>query len=173
MLQRFKDTEANAVDRLNASIAAGDLKTANRIAHTLKGVAGNIGACEVEKLSGMVESLLSNNKIEDAKVVLVGLGDALEHVLASIAKFTPEPAAPVIPVKISARPEEIEVLMDKLATLVEDQSIDAVGVVETLQSQVASDEQKAILKELATTISNYDFEAAVVQLSDLRKAWKT
>ena len=45
-------------DHAAAAIAAGDTALAERLAHTLKGVAGNIGASPVQALAGNLEKLL-------------------------------------------------------------------------------------------------------------------
>ncbi len=47
MLRGFADTQGDAVLHIRKAIAAQDLKTAARLAHTLKGLAGNIAAADL------------------------------------------------------------------------------------------------------------------------------
>ncbi len=44
ILHKFVDTQAANIDKLQQAMEAGDLAEAERVAHTLKGVCGNIGA---------------------------------------------------------------------------------------------------------------------------------
>ena len=43
-LERFLQTEANAAQRIADALAGGDRETANRAAHTLKGLSASLGA---------------------------------------------------------------------------------------------------------------------------------
>ena len=43
LLCKFKDGQEDAVDQIKAALQEGDVETAARIAHTVKGVSGNLG----------------------------------------------------------------------------------------------------------------------------------
>ena len=60
MLNRFADGQRGTVDGVRAALQAGDSATAERLAHTTKGVAGNIGATEVATAAGALESAMRN-----------------------------------------------------------------------------------------------------------------
>jgi len=47
LLRQFVAGQSQTVASIRASLKAGDRKTAERIAHTAKGVSGNIGAAAV------------------------------------------------------------------------------------------------------------------------------
>jgi two-component system sensor histidine kinase/response regulator len=58
MLKRFADGQAGTMAALREALAQGDLATAERLAHTTKGVAGNIGATPVGTAAEAVEMAL-------------------------------------------------------------------------------------------------------------------
>ena len=55
LLRQFVDEESDAAERIRATLAAGDRATAERMAHTVKGVGGNLGANDVEAAAADVE----------------------------------------------------------------------------------------------------------------------
>jgi signal transduction histidine kinase/CheY-like chemotaxis protein len=60
LLRQFVDQQGQAVEQIGNAIAGGDGALAERLAHTLKGVAGNIGATSVQSVSGVLEKLIRN-----------------------------------------------------------------------------------------------------------------
>ncbi len=51
LLVQFAATQGEAAAEISAALETGDIKLAERIAHTVKGVAGNIGITEVQSLA--------------------------------------------------------------------------------------------------------------------------
>jgi HPt (histidine-containing phosphotransfer) domain-containing protein len=66
LLRQFADQQADAVGQIRAALAANDVESAIRLAHTLKGVAGNLGAGEVQHAAAAVETLLRDRSPADA-----------------------------------------------------------------------------------------------------------
>jgi CheY-like chemotaxis protein len=60
MLHQFAQGQRHAFAQLRAALQAGDAQTAERIAHTVKGLAGNIGATALQALAGQVEQDIHN-----------------------------------------------------------------------------------------------------------------
>jgi len=58
MLRGFVVGQAHAPQQIRAALAAGDAATAERLAHTLKGLAGNIAAVGVQQRAAAVEARL-------------------------------------------------------------------------------------------------------------------
>jgi two-component system sensor histidine kinase/response regulator len=58
LLRQFASQQADAVGEIRVALAANDNETATRLAHTLKGVAGNLGARDVQDAAAAVETLL-------------------------------------------------------------------------------------------------------------------
>ncbi|WP_326543739.1 PAS domain S-box protein [Pseudorhodoferax sp.] len=62
LLQQFHERQADAGARIAAALAAGDAGTAERIAHTVRGVAGNLGLGEVQQRAQAVEAAIGTNQ---------------------------------------------------------------------------------------------------------------
>ncbi|MGE0498939.1 MAG: Hpt domain-containing protein, partial [Ramlibacter sp.] len=58
MLRRFCEGHADLAVRIQAALAAGEPAGAERLAHTARAVAGNIGAVQVQQLAGDLENAL-------------------------------------------------------------------------------------------------------------------
>jgi CheY-like chemotaxis protein len=58
LLHQFIDKQADADQRCAAALAVGDMATAERIVHTVRGVAGNIGLTGVQQSAAMLEHAL-------------------------------------------------------------------------------------------------------------------
>jgi CheY-like chemotaxis protein len=67
MLERYVIGQAGTLAELRAALATGDRDTAIRLAHTTKGVSGNIGAVTVQELAGQLEQAL---KIDESVAAL-------------------------------------------------------------------------------------------------------
>ncbi|HTR43582.1 MAG TPA: response regulator [Pseudomonadales bacterium] len=58
ILRQFAEQQGPAVGQITDALSKGDAALAERLAHTLKGVAGNIGAKPVQMVSGDLEKLI-------------------------------------------------------------------------------------------------------------------
>jgi len=58
ILRRFVESQSSVPAQIHAALAVGDVPAAERLAHTLKCVAGNIGADEVESRAAALEHSL-------------------------------------------------------------------------------------------------------------------
>jgi CheY-like chemotaxis protein len=110
LLRQFAEQEGPALEQISAGLAKGDAALAERLAHTLKGVAGNIGAKGVQAAAGVLEKLIrekaGNADLDAAKqglaAVLGPLIDQLRSACgspAAEAAAAPRAAVPVDPVK--------------------------------------------------------------------------
>jgi two-component system, sensor histidine kinase and response regulator len=58
MLHKFMNSQRNAVALIESALSEEDWPSAERVAHTLKGVAGNLGATQVQADAGALEAAL-------------------------------------------------------------------------------------------------------------------
>jgi two-component system sensor histidine kinase/response regulator len=81
ILSRFVHCEADTPARIQHALASGDVATAERLAHTLKGVAANIGALDIQRLSSAIEESL---RTYEPPVVVQQRLQSLEQPLAQL-----------------------------------------------------------------------------------------
>jgi two-component system sensor histidine kinase/response regulator len=60
LLCQFAEQQGPAVAQITSALAQNDFSLAERLAHTLKGVAGNIGATSIQAAAGALEKLIRN-----------------------------------------------------------------------------------------------------------------
>ena len=125
LLRQFSEQQGQAVGEISAALAQGDQALAERLAHTLKGVAGNIGAKPVQAAAGALEKLIrdraASTEVESAKrqvaVALDPLVSELCGKLSSPAPAAPPPATmpspPVAPAQARAAAAQLAKLLSE------------------------------------------------------------
>ncbi|MEI6392805.1 MAG: response regulator [Verrucomicrobiota bacterium] len=100
LLRQFAEQQGPSVEQITAALAQGDSALAERLAHTLKGVAGNIGAKPVQIAAGALEKLIRNRATAaETDSALRQVAAALDPLLAqlraspSLPEPNPQPAA--------------------------------------------------------------------------------
>jgi len=99
LLRQFADQEATFAARLGSALADGDAALAERLAHTLKGVAGNIGATSVQAAAGCLEKLIGDGATAPAVAAAAQqTAAALSPLLERLRLHLPAPPAePPVP----------------------------------------------------------------------------
>jgi two-component system sensor histidine kinase/response regulator len=155
LLAQFAEGYAGQAEQIESLLAAGDRAAAKRAAHTVKGVAGNLGANALAKVAEELEKAIHAGQ-EDAALV-ADLGAVCASTIAAIramlpgqAMDAPKPAAPV------ASRETLQQLSQYLST----GNADAVDYFSTHRGALL-----AVLGKQAASveraINNYDFETAL------------
>ncbi|WP_201066804.1 MULTISPECIES: PAS domain-containing protein [Thiorhodovibrio] len=89
-LRKFSQEYRDAVTRIRAATP----EQARRVAHKLKGAAGNLGLDEVARCAARLEQLgATADATEQQTTAITDLQNALDTALASIAAYTAEPVA--------------------------------------------------------------------------------
>jgi CheY-like chemotaxis protein len=65
MLRKYLEGQSGCAILIKNALAAGDLATAQRAAHTLKGVSGTIGATDIPRLADAVENAIRAEQARD------------------------------------------------------------------------------------------------------------
>jgi two-component system, sensor histidine kinase and response regulator len=122
LLRQFIEGQSDAPEKIALSLKAHDRKVAERLAHTVKGVAGNIGATAVQAVAADLEKAVKSN---GGQLRLDSLRAKLSHELARLRDAVmpllpaPEPVAEAAPAGQVA-PGEIRAAVDKLSALLAD-----------------------------------------------------
>ena len=85
LLRQFVEQQGPAVGEITAALAAGDVALAERLAHTLKGVAGNIGARPVHSAAADLEKVIrSKAPSAEVEVAIQQVTAALDPLIAGL-----------------------------------------------------------------------------------------
>jgi two-component system, sensor histidine kinase and response regulator len=92
LLRQFVDDESDAALRVRERLAAGDTGAAERMAHTIRGVAGSLGAREVQAAAGDLERAV-RERAPSTGALCDGLANALSALVAAVRTVLGEPHA--------------------------------------------------------------------------------
>ncbi|MBF0287767.1 MAG: transporter substrate-binding domain-containing protein [SAR324 cluster bacterium] len=170
ILKMFQKNQGQAIQEIQHSLENQEIEQAVRQAHTLKGVAGNIGATELHQASQKLEAEITEKGKELSDELLSSTQSHLDQVLASIQALQPTPeqnkeSTSTGTVDLS----KIEPLLKELKELLEDNDTDALDILESLQELLQGTEVADILGKLENCINNFQFKEALEQLQSIAK----
>jgi two-component system sensor histidine kinase/response regulator len=94
LLRKFVQSQTDSAQRMAEALEQGDNASAERIAHTLKGVAGNLGAVLLQQHAGLLEeSLRKGQAPQVAQSALQVTGQSLHALASALRPLIAQPAA--------------------------------------------------------------------------------
>ncbi|MEI6285737.1 MAG: response regulator [Bacillota bacterium] len=114
LLRAFYRENKNGAALLKKAWATDDSEAASRIAHTIKGTAGNIGAVRLYEAATKLEGILKNRKNRDPGALLMAFELELVRVLEELKQFVPPPVTALYPEVADRNPEELPMLLLEL-----------------------------------------------------------
>ncbi len=115
ILLKVRTDYADAQAELAALLAKSQTEDAQRLAHSIKGVAGNIGAKGLQASAGAVEGAIRDGRASELDDLLNAFGDSLRTVVDGLAVLVPAPTEPAP--EASSPPAAKEELLAALAGL--------------------------------------------------------
>jgi signal transduction histidine kinase/CheY-like chemotaxis protein len=170
LLGQFAAKEGNAATRISNALEKDDIKLAERIAHTVKGVAGNIGITEVQSVAQKLEKALRDGE-GMVSALLVEFGSVVGDQVQAIEKALFD-SETVPPTQAQTSPFNAETAVEAIArlrNLLEASDGDAEESFRSLQHAVAGAVEKSQLDGLIASINDFDFDAALVKLDEIAK----
>jgi CheY-like chemotaxis protein len=163
LLLKMAASQADVCRRIEQAVAAGEWSEVQRIAHTLKGLAGNLGADDLQAAAAEVEQL-ARRELYPASV-RDPLAHELERYLAAVATLdnTVEESGPADPALLT---EVLQQLEGQLA----DFDTCALETVEEHQGLLGALLPPNSARTLIRSIDQYDFVSALQQVRALRHA---
>jgi signal transduction histidine kinase/DNA-binding response OmpR family regulator/HPt (histidine-containing phosphotransfer) domain-containing protein len=166
LLQKFADNQANALDEIRAAFVGNDDELTVRLAHTLKGVSGSIGANAVHQAAAKLEAALKEAPAELPEDLLAETEKELMAVLEPITAMMSAGAdGDVAP--SGELPADFAVQLQHLRELLDEYDTESGDKLEDILSQVRGTEVHDELAALKTQLDNYDFEAAAEKLGPI------
>jgi two-component system sensor histidine kinase/response regulator len=158
MLRKFLAGQRPFGDQLRAALETGDTAGAERLAHTLKGVAGNIGASEIQRNAADLEQALREGQSRGAVEEVLGRVLApLARLLDQLEARLPPEAAPAV---VAVDEAELRATCSRLALLLAEDDSEATDILDT-SADLLSAAFAADFRGIDAAIRGYDFEAAL------------
>jgi two-component system sensor histidine kinase/response regulator len=167
LLLQFATKQADAPAQVTAAFEGGDRKLAERIAHTVKGVAGNLGLAQVATVAGKLEKA-----IRHGGTVEPALFEEFAEVLGHQVQAIRQALQSIMPDQLSIEeshehfdPEAVSGAIGRLQVLLESSDADAAEAFLAVERMLAGTIAKSRLDTLSTTIGEFDFETALKSLN--------
>jgi HPt (histidine-containing phosphotransfer) domain-containing protein len=84
ILDVFIDTAKIDIEKIRSAVHSGDLLSAGKAAHSLKGAAGNLGFTKLSEMARAVEIDAENNHLEKIKSALPLLAEELDYISSQV-----------------------------------------------------------------------------------------
>jgi HPt (histidine-containing phosphotransfer) domain-containing protein len=105
LLRQFITQQGPAVAEIRAALSQDDAALAERVAHTLKGVAANLGAKQLQTAAGLLEECIRHRaNATETEPALQQVSVVLDSLLAGLQGFLPAPESPALPPESSTHP---------------------------------------------------------------------
>ncbi len=119
LLRQFLDQQATAPAQIAEALKRNDASTAERLAHTVKGVAGNLGAGRIQQIAGRLEKAIGTKPAPtDLTSILREFESDMKDFVTLLRDSLPPAESPVSPATpVSAfNPEETKRVVQEMIT---------------------------------------------------------
>ncbi len=164
LLGKFRDSQSDFVSRFQATVE--DATECERLAHTLKGVAGSIGAGGVQAEASALEQACREQQGRDV------IGQCLDRVANELAVIIP--SLSTLPGAGTGSPDtallndiDWPVVVAKLRASLKASDMDAVELARKLEQSLTDTGKKELVRRLIDAIEDYEFAAAQRLLEEL------
>lgn len=165
-LGKVFESEKNVMERIRMHLDARDRDSAVRAVHTLKGVAGTIGALALQSAAANLESELKNRS-EVAQDTWEIMEKTLAEVLNIIEAARLTETVPEIPMADRSHPDNVQSTLDKIKAQIENFDSSAQETCEVLAEQLRGRPLETSVLAVGKALDAYDFEAAQTFLNDI------
>jgi two-component system sensor histidine kinase/response regulator len=164
LLRKFRDGQENALEQIKAALQSGDVDTAVRLAHTVKGVSGNLGGENLYRAAANLEKAIKegNERLDDP---MAEFGSQLKVVMDGIRAFEETSAAHHGPEKpaLEARidKEAVKPLLQEMAQLLETDLTEAMNRLEVLKRHLENSALYEEFERLEKQVEGFDTDSAL------------
>jgi PAS domain S-box-containing protein len=168
LLRQFCQSQGDAVDRISAALAEQDFTSAGRIVHTIKGVAGNIGAVAAQEQAVRLETLIREDASLAALQRVLQEFDAVIATLIGYINLIPGIVETETPLNITALDRDaFKLVLAKLVDYLSDDDSEAIDYFDSVRDQFRIACNHAEFASLDKAIHEFEFSQALQQLCAL------
>jgi len=170
LLRKFADGQKDAVVRMRQALAADDWSGAERLAHTLKGVAGNIGAVHVQEHAGVLEKALRDRcALHETEPLLAALEARLGALCRALGSVQPERREAAPDPVAAADPAKVREACEHMRYLLVSDSSEALDLLRKHEALLRNAFPTRI-DALSAAVNDYDFGQALTLLDEAMRA---
>jgi len=164
LLCKFKEGQETALEQIKEALQSGDMETAARLAHTVKGVSGNLGGESLYRAAAELEKAIKEGK-EGLDPPLTEFGSQLKAIMAGIRAFEESLATqqgfdkPAAEVRVDK--EAVKTLLQEMAQLLERDLTEAMTRLEALKEHLVNSWVCEEFQRLEKQVEGFDTDSAL------------
>ncbi len=163
LLDQYAAGQADTPARIRAALAVGDRATAERLAHTLKGVSGNIGATAIQRQAADLEQAVRQQAaMPIIEPLLAQTGETLATLIADLRAALR--AGPAAVAAAAVDWVELAPILARLEQLLGDDDAEAADYLATHRAALVGTLPIEPFLAMEKAVGDYDFEEALKQL---------
>jgi PAS domain S-box-containing protein len=163
LLCKFREGQENAAHEIRSALQSGTRETAGRLAHTVKGVSGNLGAENLYRTADKLEKAIKEGK-ENVEPSLAEFALQLNTVMEGIKVLErssagleePEPSTGV-----SVDKEAVKALLHDMVRLLESDLTEAMNRLDALRKHLAHSSAREEFKRHEKQVEDFDTDGAL------------
>ena len=181
LLKNFHGRHQDINENIQNELARGNHRAAQRLAHTIKGLAGTIGARRLSEMSAQLESAIKNDDHDRIPVLLDRFAKELARVMAALDTFIKnedagqrtegaqgsrefEDRCPTEPEKL-----HFKKLFQELSDLIDKRDSDALTLVAEIKTVLGPSNISGSFLKLESLVNSFRFEQAKETLGQTTK----
>jgi signal transduction histidine kinase/CheY-like chemotaxis protein/HPt (histidine-containing phosphotransfer) domain-containing protein/CHASE3 domain sensor protein len=170
LLEQFVNKQGDAAAQIRTALMNGDHELAGRLAHTVKGVAGNLGIGSVQSAAEKIERAI-RDKDGAAPTMIKDFESTLNPMVHSIQRQLAEtaPAPPPAPSPAAFDPQAASAAIDRLRNLIEANDGGASDALPPIENALAGVVDKQLIDKLRDALNDFDFDGALANLAEIAK----
>jgi CheY-like chemotaxis protein len=168
LLEQFVNKQGDAGEQIAAALRSGDRELASRIAHSVRGISGNLGIGPVQRAAEKVERAIGDGNTSLPTLLeefISTLGPIIEAIQSGLAATAPEPSRNGATFDAGVASKAVA----RLKTLIEANDGEATDALQTLEDALAGVVEKSRLDSLRAAVSDFDFERAHAELAEIER----
>jgi signal transduction histidine kinase/DNA-binding response OmpR family regulator/HPt (histidine-containing phosphotransfer) domain-containing protein len=165
LLRRFADSQVGSVKEIRDALSAQDSATAQRIAHSLKGAAANLGANGLASAAGRAELAIKTQS--DVEPALVEMEEALLAAVATIQKALPSTEKGESKQSSNGDPSVVVQPLSRLKKLLETDDSEAAEFIVEAQGTFSTVLRRTEIETLTRAVGDFDYESALRTVSGI------
>jgi HPt (histidine-containing phosphotransfer) domain-containing protein len=169
LLVDFREDHGNDIPAIREALDQGRAGVARRLAHTIKGVAGTIGAEELRSTAAELETALKEERESSYAERIEALKRAMHPVLEGLSLLLPSRGA-TAEAGQEIEPAETTSMLDELEELIEEMDPDSEEKAEALQRKLGGAGDRKLAAQLLRQVSAFGFDDALETLRRLRQS---
>lgn len=178
LLLTFYNNNNNVFEEIKTSLEHNDLKKAEYLSHSIRGVSANIGALELFNVSKDLEHCIKNNESDKINDALTKFSIVLSKVLSSIESVKDALTQDFSGIKsgvIEGKVIDKEAIIDKIKKMQELLETDiskAIDIKDEIKEFIAGTDIGSVFLQVEKALDKFDMDTAKIKLLEVANHFK-